>query len=377
MSEGDSSVSKRSVFATTVATFIAIATAPCGLAAPQAVAAPTAVPATAPALARIVILATGGTIAGAQLKEGESGYMSGSLPIESLVKAAPGLDKLATIRGEQIASIGSQDMNDFVWFKLARRGSELLASPDVDGIVITHGTDTMEETGYFLDLVLRSEKPVVLVGSMRPATSLSADGPLNLYNAVAVAADRAASGRGVLVVLNDEVHAARDLQKTHTTAVQTFVSPNRGKLGEVYYGTVAWYNERSPVRTTKTQFSVEGLAALPRVDIVYATEGVDGTMVRAAVAAGAKGIVLAGVGDGNATKGMIDALAEAARRGIVVVRSTRVGSGIVRRNIELDDDALGFVAALELNPQKARVLLRVALTKTSDVRQIQCIFEQY
>lgn len=369
-------MSRHSMISLALAVLIAIATAPFGLATLQAVA-PTAVPAAAPARARIVILATGGTIAGAQPKEDEPGYRSGSLSVEALVKAAPGLDTLATITREQIASIGSQDMSDFVWFKLARRANQLLASPDVDGIVVTHGTDTLEETGYFLDLVLKSEKLVVLVGSMRPATSLSADGPLNLYNAVAVAADRTARGRGVLVVVNDEVYAARDVQKTNTTAVQTFVSVNRGRLGEAYYGKVRFFNVRTTRHTTKSEFSLDGLDALPRVDIVYATEGADGTMVRAAVAAGAKGIVLAGVGDGNASKDMIDAFAAAAKTGIVVVRSTRVGSGLVRRNIEVDDDALGFVAALELNPQKARVLLRMALTKTSDIREIQRVFEQY
>ena len=369
-------MSKRSAISLALAVLIAIATAPCGLAVPQA-AAPTTVPAAVPALARIVILATGGTIAGAQPKEGGPAYKSGTLSVEALVKATPGLDALAVITSEQIASIASQDMNDFVWFKLARRTNQLLASPNVDGIVVTHGTDTLEETGYFLDLVLKSGKPVVLVGSMRPATSLSADGPLNLYNAAAVAADAAARGRGVLVVLNDEVHAARDVQKTNSTAVQTFLSPNRGKLGQVYYGKVRYFNVRATRHTITSEFSLDGLEALPRVDIVYAYEGVDGTMVRAAVAAGAKGIVLAGVGDGNAAKDMIDALAEATRKGIVVVRSTRVGSGIVRPNIELDDDALGFAVALELNPQKARVLLRMALTKTGDIREIQRIFEQY
>jgi L-asparaginase len=334
-------------------------------------------PAPATALARIVILATGGTIAGAQPEGAGPAYKAGTLSVDAVIKAAPGLDMLAVITSEQIANIASQDMNDFVWFKLARRANELLATPDVDGIVVTHGTDTMEETAYFLDLVLKSEKPVVLVGSMRPATSLSADGPLNLYNAVAVAADRTSRGRGALVVLNDEVHAARDVQKTNSTSLQTFASPNRGKLGEVYYGKVVWYNDRASLHTTKSQFSLDGLGTLPRVDIVYSTEGADGTMVRAAVAAGAKGIVLAGVGDGNATKDVIDALAEAVKKGVVVVRSTRVGGGIVRRNIELNDDALGFVAALELNPQKARVLLRMALTKTHDSKEIQRYFEQY
>jgi len=268
-------------------------------------------------------------------------------------------------------------MNDAVWFKLARRANQLLASPDVSGIVVTHGTDTLEETGYFLDLVLKSDKPVVLVGSMRPATSTSPDGPLNLYNAAAVAADPSAKGLGVLVVANDDLHAARYIQKTNTTDVQTFISPNRGQLGEAYYGKMRYYGAPTNRHTTKSEFSLDGLDALPRVDIVYPHEGVDGTMVKAAVAEGAKGIVLAGVGDGNATKDMIDALADAAKKGVVVVRSSRVGSGIVRRNIELNDDTLGFVAAMDLNPQKARVLLRMALTKTKDVKTIQRYFEEY
>jgi L-asparaginase len=364
-------MSRRSVVSLILAVAGAMAVASADIAASQAV-----VPAATPALARIVILATGGTIAGAQLKEGEPGYKAGTVSIPSLVNAAPGLTKLASISGEQIASIGSQDMSDFVWLKLARRARELLASPEVDGIVVTHGTDTLEETGFFLSLVLRSEKPVVLVASMRPATSLSPDGPLNLYNAVAVAADPAARGRGVLAVFNDEVHLARAIQKTNTTAVQTFISPNRGKLGEVYYGKVIYFSAPVPLPAAPA-FSLDSIGALPRVDIVCAHEGADDTLVKAAVTAGAKGIVLAGVGDGNATKEMIAALGEAAKRGVVVVRSTRVGSGIVRRNIELDDDALGFVAAYELNPQKARILLRMALIQTRDVREIQRLFEQF
>ena len=331
----------------------------------------------AAALPRVAILATGGTIAGVQPKEGEPGYKSGSLSIDSLIKGAPGIEKLAHLEGEQIASIGSQDMNDAVWASLAKRANELLASSDVDGIVITHGTDTMEETAFFLGLVLRSDKPVVLVGSMRPATSASADGPLNLFNAVAVAADPKAKGRGVLVVSNDDIHSGRDIHKTHTTAVQTFVSLNRGPIGRVYYGKPIYFNMPEYRRTTKSEFPVAGTTSYPRVDVVYAHEGVDGTMVRAAVAAGAKGIVLAGVGDGNATKDMIDALADARRQGIVVVRSSHVGFGLVRRNLEVDDDALGFVAAMDLNPQKARVLLRMALTMSSDVKVIQRVFEEY
>ncbi|MCU0303075.1 MAG: type II asparaginase [Thermoanaerobaculales bacterium] len=328
-------------------------------------------------LPHVVVLATGGTIAGAQPAEGDPGYKAGSLSIDSLIAAAPGMDKIARITGEQIASIGSQDMNDEVWLKLARRANQLLATPEVDGIVVTHGTDTLEETAYFLNLVIKSDKPVVLVGSMRPATSTSPDGPLNLYNAVAVAADPAARGLGVTVVSNDDLFAAREIQKTNTTDLQTFISPNRGQLGEAYYGKVWLFNRPINRHTTSSELSLDGVEALPRVDIVYSHANADGTMVEAAVAAGAKGIVLAGVGDGNATKPMVDALAAAAKKGVVVVRSSRVGSGIVRRNIEVDDDTLGFVASLELNPQKARVLLRLALLETAEPAEIQRMFDEY
>ncbi len=193
---------------------------------------------------------------------------------------------------------------------------------------------------------------------------------------MSIAASPEARGRGVLVVANDTVHAARALQKTNTTSVQTFISVNRGPVAEALKGTTTYWYLPPAATAPKGSFGVAGLDTMPRVDIVYAHENADGMQVKAAVAADAKGIVLAGVGDGNATKPMIDALAEAAKAGVVVVRTTRVGSGVVRRNIEVNDDELGFVAAYELNPQKARVLLRLALTKTKDVRDVQRIFEE-
>jgi len=334
-------------------------------------------PAAQAALPNVTILATGGTIAGAQPKPGEAGYKAGSFSVESLIQAVPGMDKVATVRGEQIASIGSQDMNDAVWIKLARRVNELQAQPGVDGIVVTHGTDTMEETGYFLNLVTKGDKPVVLVGSMRPATAISADGPMNLYNATAVAVSPAAKGRGVLIVLNDDIHYAREAEKTNTTSLQTFASPNRGKAGIVLFGKPTFYSPPAQKHTSGSAFAGNVPDTLPKVFIVYAYANVGKEQVDAAVAAGAQGIVLAGVGDGNATAALIDALSAAAKKGIVVVRSSRVGSGTVARNVELDDDKLGFVAALELNPGKARVLLQQALTKTKDVAAVQKIFEEY
>ena len=324
----------------------------------------------------IKILATGGTIAGAGAAGGY-GYTSGQFKVEDLIKAVPDLDKIANLSGEQVANIGSQDMNDDVWLKLAERTNKLLADPGVDGVVVTHGTDTMEETAYFLDLVVKSKKPVVLVGSMRPATAISADGPANLYNAVATAASPGARGRGALVVLNDEVHHARNVMKTNTTNVQTFASPNRGPAGYVNSGTVAWFEPMDKRTGATSEFRIDGMKALPRVDIVYAHANMDATMIDAAIKAGAKGIVVAGVGDGNMTKPALDAVSQAARKGVVVVRSTRLPNGMVMRNAEVKDDELGLVASGELNPAKSRVLLQLALTKAKDPRRIQRMFRQY
>jgi L-asparaginase len=330
-----------------------------------------------PSLPNIVVLATGGTIAGAAGSDVQAGYTSGQVGVEQLLAAVPQARKLANLTGEQISNIGSQDMNDDVWLKLATRINTILARPDVSGVVITHGTDTIEETAYFLNLVVKSRKPVVLTASMRPSTALSADGPLNFYNAVAVAANGAAGGRGVMVVVNDWIHGASSLTKTSTTAVQTFMSPLSGLLGTVAYGDIEWY--RGPVgkNTVTSEFMVNEFTKLPRVDVIMATENMDGALINAAVAAGARGIVIAGVGNGNMTQPALEALAAQAKKGIVCVRSTRVATGQVGRNVEVKDDSLGFVASLGLNPQKARVLLRVALLRTADPKTIQRYFDEY
>jgi L-asparaginase len=323
------------------------------------------------------VLATGGTIAGTGASNVQAGYTADQLGVDQLLAAVPEARKLASMRGEQIANIGSQDMNDEVWLKLAKRINELAAMPNVDGIVITHGTDTIEETAYFLNLVVKSKKPVVMTAAMRSADKLSADGPLNFYNAVGVAANKDAAGRGVLVVINDWIHGASSLTKTSTTAVQTFLSPLRGLIGTVDYGDAEFY--RGPVgkNTVESEFSLDGVAALPRVDVVMAHENMDGKIIDAAVAAGAKGIVIAGVGNGNMTKAGLEALAAQSRKGIVCVRSTRVATGRVGRNVEVDDDKLGLIASDDLNPQKARVLLRLALLKPRGLAEVQRLFQEY
>ena len=337
----------------------------------------------APALAQaakkpnITTLATGGTIAGAAATGTQSGYTSGAVGIDTMIAAVPGITDLANIKGEQISSVGSQDMSFDILLKVAKRINELLATPAVDGIVITHGTDTLEESAFFLNLVVKSDKPVVMVGSMRPSTAVSADGPLNLYNAVGVAADPAAKGRGVLVLMNDWIHAAHSLTKTSTTAVQTFMSPLRGLAGVAAYGKNDWYGSPVWKHTTASEFDISTVNVLPRVDIIYAYVDAPADAIDSAVRNGAKGIVIAGVGNGNMNKACVDAAARAARNGVIVVRSSRVATGSVGRNVELDDDKLNFIASDELNPQKSRILLSLALLRPHDAKALQQLFYTY
>ena len=326
---------------------------------------------------RIKILATGGTIAGAQASQSEYGYKSGSFNVQDLINAVPQMKDIADITGEQIVNIGSQDMNDEVWLKLGKRVNELLADSKVNAITITHGTDTVEETSYFLTLVTKSEKPVVITGSMRPSTAMSADGPLNIYNAVGVAADPGARGRGVLVAVDDDIHSAHDIIKTHTTDVATFSSGEAGLVGAALFGKNVWYRMPNSVHTSKSEFSLANLTSLPRVDIIYAHANMSPDMITSAVTNGAKGIVIAGVGDGNMTAPALEAAKAAVAKGVVVVRSSRTNGGITRRNIEVNDDQMNTVASMELNPSKARVLLQLALTKTSDPKKIQSYFDRY
>jgi L-asparaginase len=325
----------------------------------------------------VIILATGGTIAGAAATGTQSGYKSGAVTIDAMIAAVPGIQDMANIKGEQISNVGSQDMSFDIMLKLAKRINQLMPSSDVDGFVVTHGTDTMEETAFFLNLVVKGDKPVVMVGSMRPSTAVSADGPLNLYNAVGVAIDPAAKGRGVLVVMNDWIHAAHSLTKTSTTAIQTFMSPLRGVVGVSAYGKNDFYNTPQWKHTSGSEFDVASVNKLPRVDIVFGCADMSPDLIDASVANGAKGIVIAGVGNGNMNKASLDAAANAVKKGVVVVRSSRVATGSVGRNVEVNDDELGFIASDELNPQKARILLSLALLKQRSKADIQNLFTTY
>lgn len=325
----------------------------------------------------VVILATGGTIAGAAASGTQAAYTSGAVTIDAMIAAVPGIQDMASIKGEQISNVGSQDMSFEIMLKLAKRINELMSKSDVDGIVITHGTDTMEETAFFLNLVVKGDKPVVMVGSMRPSTAVSADGPLNLYNAIGVAIDPNAKGRGVLVVMNDWIHAAHSLTKTSTTAIQTFMSPLRGVVGVANYGKNDFYNTPQWKHTSGSEFDVNGVDKLPRVDIVFACADMPADLITSSVTNGAKGIVIAGVGNGNMNKASLEAAANAAKKGVVIVRSTRVPTGSVGRNVEVNDDELGFIASDELNPQKARLLLSLALLKSRSKSELQSLFTTY
>jgi L-asparaginase len=325
----------------------------------------------------IVILATGGTIAGAAATSTQAAYTSGAVTIDAMIAAVPGIKDMADIKGEQISNVGSQDMSFDIMLKLAKRINELMKSSDVDGIVITHGTDTMEETAFFLNLVVKGDKPVVMVGSMRPSTAVSADGPLNLYNGVGVAIDPNAKGRGVLVVMNDWIHAAHSLTKTSTTAIQTFMSPLRGIVGVANYSKNDFYNTPQWKHTSASEFDVNGVDKLPRVDIVFACADMPADLITASVTNGAKGIVIAGVGNGNMNKSSLEAAANAAKKGVIVVRSSRVPTGSVGRNVEVNDDEFGFIASDELNPQKARLLLSLALLKSRSKTELQNLFVTY
>ena len=328
-------------------------------------------------LPNVVILATGGTIAGAATTGTQAAYTSGAVTIDAMLAAVPGIRDLANIKGEQISNVGSQDMTLDIMLTLAKRINVLLAQNDVDGVVVTHGTDTMEETAYFLNLVVKSEKPVVLVGSMRPSTAVSADGPLNLYEGVAVAGDPNARSRGVLVVMNDWIHAAHSLTKTSTTAVQTFMSPLRGLVGVSSYGKNDFYNTPPWKNTVTSEFDISGVTNLPRVDILYAYVDMAPDLIDASVANGAKGIVIAGVGNGNMNKASLEAAKRAAAKGIVIARSSRVAMGSVGRNVEVNDNEMNFIASDELNPQKARILLMLALLKPRSMAELQELFYTY
>lgn len=328
---------------------------------------------------KVALIGTGGTIASlgaGPLDLQNYGATGVVMHADELVARFPELGLVADVVPVRYRNIPSTGIDFADWRALVRRCDELVAQHgDLAGIVISHGTATLEETAYMLNLTLKVQVPVVLVGAQRPPSALSSDAGLNLVNAVRVAASAEARGMGVLVVLNDEIQSAREVSKTSTTRLQTFRSRDFGVLGHADGDAVAFY--RRPVRRCypTTEFDIRNLAALPRVDIAYAYAGADGAAVRAFVAAGAKGIVSAGFAPGFSSPGDHEALKEAVMQGVVVVQSTRAGSGRTFRGKRLAD--AGFLIADNLNPQKARILLALALSVTQDGERIAEMFRSY
>jgi L-asparaginase len=324
---------------------------------------------------RVIILATGGTIAGSGESATKAAYTAGKVPIDELLSAVPQIHDLGKITGEQIASIGSQDMNVVTWLKLSKRINEIFKNNEADAVVVTHGTDTQEETAYFLDLTVMSDKPVVIVGAMRPSTAMSQDGNRNLLDAVMVAADSKSQGKGVIVAMDEKIFDARDVTKTSTTNIETFQSRNFGPIGLIYDGKVNYYYQS--LKNPSKKFDVTKLSTLPQVEIVYGYADASPITVTCLASSGAKGLVYAGMGNGNFGEPVGKALAEASKKGITVCRAGRAGSGRITLDNEVKDAELGFVVADDLNPQKARVLLMLSLTETSDSAKIQKNFFEY
>ena len=339
------------------------------------------------------IVATGGTIASTNYYSDDPGKIG----VEQLLRAVRGLDTIATISAQQFSNIASGSMTTAMWLALSRGIADTLRThPDFAGVVVTHGTDTMEETAYFLDLTVADPRPVVVTGAMRPADGIGVDGPANLRDAVRVAASPSARGRGTMVVMNDEIFAARDVTKSNTVRPDAFASPVRGDLGAADPEEIRFFRE--PHR--RTVFDISRVDSLPRVDIVYSYVGADGAGVDAAVAAGARGIVVASTGRGDVPPKQRDALRRAMTKGVIVVVGSRAGSGSVdvgdgvrtnrsrrdtskadasRRSSSRDTSSVdgsepSTIGAGTLNVQKARILLMLQLTKTSDPPEVAKVF---
>ncbi len=331
-------------------------------------------------LPRVALIITGGTIdsvgkdrldlawyieAGKRLNTGE------------LLDQLPELKSIARVEEVPFRRLPSHALVDKDWLDMVRTIHSIFDGNKADGVVITHGTNTIEETAYYLNLTVKTDKPVVVVGSMRPASAISADGYLNLVNAVKVAADPNSRGRGAMLVMNDTIYSGRDVTKTATYRVQAFQARDLGPLGFADAdGKVAYYNQTAKKHTAQTEFDVRALQSLPRVDVVVSYVGADGTMIDAAAAAGAKGIVSAATGAGRPTPAEDEAFDRAYKeKGVMMCLCSRVGSGRVVRSPGLT--RRGFVAGDNLQPWKARVLLALALTKTNNADEIQRMFDTY
>jgi L-asparaginase len=328
---------------------------------------------------KVAFIGTGGTIASlgkSALDIIDYGANDVLLHAEEIIARVPEVNEVADVIPISFRNLPSSHIYFDEWKELVLKCDELVASiPDLAGIVIGHGTATLEETAYFLGLTLKVPIPVVLVGSQRPLSALSSDAGLNLVNAICVAASPLSRGRGVLVCLNDEIQAARDVTKTSTARMQTFRTPDFGILGQVDGQVVHYYRRAERRQGPDTEFDIRALAALPRVDIVFSYAGSDGAAVETYVEKGAVGIVSAGFAPSMGTPAEIDALKVAVAKGVTVVQATRVGSGRTAR-VSKEIEA-GFINSDNLTPQKARLLLALALTVTRDPTDITRMFATF
>jgi L-asparaginase len=319
---------------------------------------------------KIVVLATGGTIAGVGEAGKTTGYKPGALTAEDLLAAVPEIADVAEIEAVQVCNVNSDDITAEIWLTLAETINRMAGDPEVAGFVITHGTDTMEETAYFLNLTVKTDKPVVLTGSMRPATSLSADGPMNLYEAVCVAASEEAVGKGVLIVFADRIYAARTAAKTSTYNIMALAAGETGSIGMVRDGTVYVYETPSRIHTTASEFDVSGLTSLPKVSILYFSVDADPELLRYA-AEHSDGLVIAGAGAGEFSEKWIDIINSLE---IPVIISSRINDGVITNDNLLCGNT---VAANTLSPQKAAILLRLALTGDASRERLEKLFLEY
>lgn len=326
---------------------------------------------------RIALIGTGGTIAGRGVSSVNTAAYDCSVDsVEDLLAALPAARDIAVIETEQLFQIGSENFGNDELLGLGKRISALLKREDIDGVVVTHGTDTLDETAYFLHLTLPSAKPVVVVGAMRPPSALSADGPLNLYQAIVVAASAESRGKGTLVVSNDEIHSARDVVKTSTFKQEAFRSAF-GPLGYVVEGRAMFYRLVARRHTVESEWSIDAIHALPDVAIIYAHGGISRAMIDCVAQSDVDAIVYAATGNGNVAQPVIDALHKARANNIHIVRASRTGSGVVVRNAAQPDDRYQWLVADDQVPHKARILMMVALTSDSDTPALQEAFMNY
>lgn len=323
---------------------------------------------------RIRVLATGGTIAGSGARGTGRAYVPGRIGIAEMAAEIHALGIAADLDAVEIAAIGSQDIGWAEWDRLHGQIVAARATHAVDGVIVTHGTDSAEETALLLDLTLAADDPVVLVGAMRPVDAVGSDGMRNFANAVRVASDPGAAGRGVLVVMGDQVFAASDVRKASTSSIDAFRGFPRGPIGIVTPSSLDWFG---PPAKSGEAARFAWPQALPQVDILSAYAGMNACTVEALLGCGARGLVLAGMGQGNAPAAVLDALAGAARSGVPVVRASRVDQGYVDRNLEVDDDARRFVAARSYNPAKARILLQLLIANgITELAAMQAHFDR-